>query len=313
MEANDDLGLIDNRYTIKKNLGEGAFSSVYLVKDLTNEDEYAAKIINNYFRYDEVKVSQALSSTNSPYIVKFKDFSQGDIRIEKNVDFKSYILYEFCPKGSLEKYLKYFGGFNETQSKFIFSEIAKGIQVCHKKGICHLDIKAENIFLDSEFNVKIGDFGFSSFNSILEGDFGTKGYKAPEVTNDKEYEGIRADIFSLGVLLLNIRTSKFLFKEAKVTSEGSKKKTMYDLVKDKDKKIWKIIEGNEIKGLKDEFKNLYLKMVSLNPIERPSIDTILQDPWLDEINKLSNQERIKLAEEVKEEFKERENMLSDQD
>ena len=306
MEAdNNDLGSIDNKYIITKLLGNGAFSTVYQVKEKEKGDEYAAKVILHYQK-NEVKVSQILSSTNSPYIVKFIKFDQGEIRVRNNVELRSYILYELCPKGSLEKYINYnFGGFNENQSKFIFSEILKGILECHKKGICHLDIKAENIFLDSKFNIKIGDFGFSSTNSFLEGEYGTRGYKAPEVTKDNEYDGIKADIFSLGVLLLNIRTAKFLFKE---TKEG-KEKTVYDLVKDKDKQIWNIIEGNSIKGLSDEFKSLFLRMVSLNPKDRPSIDDILKDKWFN----LSQEERIRVAEEVRQVFIDREEMLSPED
>ena len=306
MEAdNNDLGSIDNKYIITKLLGDGAFSTVYQVKEKEKGDEYAAKVILHYQK-NEVKVSQILSSTNSPYIVKFIKFDQGEIRVRNNVELRSYILYELCPKGSLEKYSNYnFGGFNENQSKFIISEILKGILECHKKGICHLDIKAENIFLDSKFNIKIGDFGFSSTNSFLEGEYGTRGYKAPEVTNDKEYDGIKADIFSLGVLLLNIRTAKFLFKE---TKEG-KEMTVYDLVMDKNKQIWNIIEGNSIKGLTDEFKSLFLRMVSLNPKDRPSIDDILKDKWFN----LSQEERIRVAEEVRQEFIDREEMLSPED
>ena len=306
MEAdNNDLGSIDNKYIITKLLGDGAFSTVYQVKEKEKGDEYAAKVILHYQK-NEVKVSQILSSTNSPYIVKFIKFDQGEIRVRNNVELRSYILYELCPKGSLEKYINYnFGGFNENQSKFIISEILKGILECHKKGICHLDIKAENIFLDSKFNIKIGDFGFSSTNSFLEGEYGTRGYKAPEVTNDNEYDGIKADIFSLGVLLLNIRTAKFLFKE---TKEG-KEMTVYDLVKDKNKQIWNIIEGNSIKGLTDEFKSLFLRMVSLNPKDRPCIDDILKDKWFN----LSQEERIRVAEEVRQEFIDREEMLSPED
>ena len=303
MEAdNNDLGSIDNKYIIQKELGVGAFSAVYQVKEKEKGDEYAAKVIIHYQK-NEIKISQILSSTNSPYIIKFIKFDQGEIKVRNKVEFRSYIIYELCPKGSLEKYLSYgLGGFDENQSKFIFSEILIGIQECHKKGICHLDIKAENIFLGNEFNIKIGDFGFSSTNSFLEGDYGTRGHKAPEVTDDKEYDGIKADIFSLGVLLLNIRTGKFLFKEA----NESKEKTVYDLVKDKDQRIWNIVESNDITGLSDEFKSLFLRMVSLNPKDRPSIDDILKDKWFN----LSKEERIKVAGEVRNEFIDREEILS---
>ena len=304
---NNDLGFIDDKYIIKKELGVGAFSIVYHVKERTNENEYAAKVIKDFFKYDEVKVSQVLSKTNCPFIINFKEFSQGDIRLGNNVDFRPYIIYELCPKGSLEKYLSHgLGGFDENQSKFIISDIAKGVHECHKKGICHLDIKAENIFLYCKFTPKLGDFGFSSFNSILEGDYGTRGYKAPEVTNDKEYDGIKADIFSLGILLLNIRTGKLLSTELKISLKENKKKTIYDLVKDKDERIWNIFEINGITGLSNDFKSLFLRMVSMNPIERPSIDIILQDKWFN----LSNEQRINLAEDVRKEFIDREEDLS---
>ena len=308
MEAyNNDLGFIDDKYIIKKELGVGAYSIVYQVKERTNGNEYAAKVIKDYFRFDEVKISQFLSTTNCPYIINFKEFSQGDIRVGNNVDFRPYIIYELCPKGSLEKYLSHgLGGFDENQSKFIISDIAKGVHECHKKGICHLDIKAENIFLDCKFTPKLGDFGFSSFNSILEGDYGTRGYKAPEVTNDKEYDGIKADIFSLGILLLNIITGKLLSTELKISLKENKKKTIYDLVKDKDERIWNIFEINGIAGLSNDFKSLFLRMVSINPIERPSIDIILQDKWFN----LSNEQRINLAEDVRKEFIDREEDLS---
>jgi serine/threonine protein kinase len=303
----NDLGFIDDKYIIKKELGVGAYSIVYQVKERTNGNEYAAKVIKDYFRFDEVKISQFLSTTNCPYIINFKEFSQGDIRVGNNVDFRPYIIYELCPKGSLEKYLSHgLGGFDENQSKFIISDIAKGVHECHKKGICHLDIKAENIFLDCKFTPKLGDFGFSSFNSILEGDYGTRGYKAPEVTNDKEYDGIKADIFSLGILLLNIRTGKLLSTELKISLKENKKKTIYDLVKDKDERIWNIFEINGITGLSNDFKSLFLRMVSINPIERPSIDIILQDKWFN----LSNEQRINLAEDVRKEFIDREEDLS---
>ena len=90
----------------------------------------------------------------------------------------------------------------------------------HKEGICHRDIKAENILLDTdEFIIKICDFGLSALGSdLLTSRCGTQQYMAPEVLmGDKGYDGKKADIFSLGVLLLNIRTGKYLFKTAKYT------------------------------------------------------------------------------------------------
>ena len=195
------------------------------------------------------------------------------------------------------------GGFEEKHCKIIFYKILQGIKVIHDNGICHRDIKIDNILLDDEFNIKICDFGFSSYNKKFQDDeyFGTKKYIAPEIVKGMEYDGIKADIFSLGVLLFNLRTSKFLFDLAKVNGNS-----LYDYVKDKNEKIWKIVESNGIIGLSNELKKLFLKMVSFEPNERPSIEDILNDEWFSEIRNLSKIELDSLNQEVVNEFKRRE-------
>ena len=126
-------------------------------------------------------------------------------------------------------------------SKIIFNEILDAIITMHKKEICHRDIKTENILLDTdEYIIKICDFGLSAeCDELLTGYCGTPGYMAPEVfTDDKEYDGKKADIFSLGVLLFNMRTSKDLFK-----SKEGKPSTAYDYIRhNKIEQFWKLAD-----------------------------------------------------------------------
>jgi serine/threonine protein kinase len=299
------LGSLDN-YLIIDKLEKGGYSTVYKVKHEKTNKLFAAKVVERYCK-NEIEMNKKLSETQSPFINKYIDFLQGDLKLGKTEDFVSFFIFELCSKGSLNHYINsYYGGFEEKYCKVIFYKILQGIKVIHDNGICHRDIKADNILLDEEFNIKICDFGFSSYNKKIQDEYlGTRKYMAPEIVKGLTYDAIKADIFSLGVLLFNLRTSKFLFDLTKVNGTS-----LYDYVKDKNEIIWKIAESNGIRGLSNEFKKLFLKMVSFEPNERPNINDILEDEWFSEIRNLTKVDFEKLNQEVSNEFKKRERVFS---
>jgi serine/threonine protein kinase len=92
------------------------------------------------------------------------------------------------------------GPIPETRARKIFVQLLGGIKYIHSKGIVHRDIKLENIFLDTDGNVKIGDFSHAAYSeqsSSAETIYGTLGYMAPE-SFSSEQRGCEVDIWSIG-------------------------------------------------------------------------------------------------------------------
>lgn len=100
----------------------------------------------------------------------------------------------------------------------IFLQVLEGIKYIHKKGICHRDVKPDNILLVGDGTVKLADFGCSTLFYYkkyrrLKKKTGTTAFMAPEVINE-DYSGELADVWSLGITLLNLLTGKYPWDEA---------------------------------------------------------------------------------------------------
>ena len=301
---------INDKYTILERKGHGASADVYLVKDPNTNKIYAAKVLkeSNDLFDKEVEILKALKPTNIPYMINLIDSGNGPIvRTNKPTETKQYLVLEYGSKGELFNYI-YFTqkGLQEKYSKVIFAKILKGIQACHKAGICHRDLKMQNILVDGDFNPKICDFGFATYNTGKLVEFlGTLNYAAPEILLRRPYDGFKADIFSLGVVLLTLTTCKIGF------SEATKRDPYYRLIMTKHfGRYWEVV-GSQITGISEELKNLYNKMVSFRPQDRPSIDDILNDDWMKEIRDLSQEQFTELENQIRQEFMEREIIVNE--
>ena len=186
--------------------------------------------------------------------------------------------------------------------KIIFKKILEVVQAIHESGICHRDLKMNNILVDEFFNPKICDFGFATEiqgkdgSKLLTEYLGTPNYAAPEMYESRPYDGIKADIFSLGVILLNIVMCNIGFFHAYKSDHFYKY-----IIKKKYDDYWAIVE-NQIGKVPELVKKLYIRMIAYKPKERPSIKEILTDPWMKEINDLNAEEYKKLEKKVYEKF-----------
>nr|CAD7444367.1 unnamed protein product [Timema bartmani] len=101
-------------------------------------------------------------------------------------------------------YLVENGRMNEKEARRIFQQIVAAVHYCHTRQIVHRDLKAENLLLDLDKDIKLADFGFS--NHFQPGQkmstwCGSPPYAAPELFEGREYDGPKTDIWSMGVVL----------------------------------------------------------------------------------------------------------------
>ena len=109
-------------------------------------------------------------------------------------------------------------------------QIIQAVGAIHAAGVCHRDLKLENIVLDSTFGIKVIDFGIScSLSGNQNTGFctkrekvGTLGYMAPELLLECKYQPNMADFFSLGVIIFILVTGHLPFEEATINDRHYK-------------------------------------------------------------------------------------------
>ena len=191
-------------YKIIKRIGKGGCGAVYLVQkenkyyalkkitDLTEEE------IENY-----QKILNVLFKIKSEYIIRYYESI-----IESDC---LYIIMEYGGNTDLKKYIlkQEDSLINEKIIKDIIIQICKGLQEIHKNKFIHRDLTPDNIFMDNNNNIKIGDFGVSKVLTTTQNYTKSKAgkfkYLAPEIIKDEKYNN-KVDIYSLGCVIYELFT-----------------------------------------------------------------------------------------------------------
>ena len=317
MEASNSNPFINailaKRYKIISQLDSGASSKVFKVLDEKTGEIKVAKIFNDdertLFR-KETKIYEIISRINLPTNIKFYEASIDDLLINDSISKKMYIILEYGSKGSLFNALsRTKNGFTEVVCKYILLNILNAVDVLHNEGICHRDIKLENIvFVGDDYNIKLIDFGLSAKflddnnqNIKLKKCYGTRYYCAPEIIERKPYDGTKVDIFSIGAILFLLMTKKFGFVDAKIEKDiENVEHLLYKLIKEKEyDRYWELMaKYYNINNLSPKFKDLFLKMVAYNPEERPTIEDLRKDEFMADIVNASEEYIDSLREKM---------------
>jgi len=199
-------------FQLVEKLGEGSYGSVWKALDTTNGDIVAVKRVSLSKRVaSEVTVMQKLQHPN---IIQFKDFIEyGD---------ECQIVMEYVDGLPLNEYVSNMGANMQGELRFaLFHQILSAVLELHRRNICHRDIKLENIMITSSKQVKLIDFGFSKETLEPCTPCGSLHYAAPEVFDCKVYNGLKADMWSVGIILYAL-----LFRRLPFTATSS------DMVRD---------------------------------------------------------------------------------
>ncbi|KAK9294337.1 hypothetical protein QLX08_011010 [Tetragonisca angustula] len=253
------------KYKLLKTIGKGNFAKVKLAKHVPTGKEVAIKIIDKtqlnpgslqkLFR--EVRIMKML---DHPNIVKLFQVIETDKTL--------YLVMEYASGGEVFDYLVLHGRMKEKEARAKFRQIVSAVQYCHQKKIIHRDLKAENLLLDSEMNIKIADFGFSNEftpGNKLDTFCGSPPYAAPELFQGKKYDGPEVDVWSLGVILYTLVSGSLPF-------DGS---TLRELRE-------RVLRGKYRIPfyMSTDCENLLKKFLVLNPTKRASLETIMKDKWM---------------------------------
>lgn len=256
-------------YCYVRVVGRGSYGEVTLVKHRRDGRQYVIKKLNlrnttSRERQAAEQEAQLLSQLKHPNIVTYKESWEGG-------DGLLYIVMGFCEGGDLYRKLKEQKGqlLPERQVVEWFVQIAMALQYLHEKHILHRDLKTQNVFLTRTNIIKVGDLGIAR---VLENHcdmantlIGTPYYMSPELFSNKPYN-YKSDVWALGCCVYEMATLKHAFN-----------------AKDMNSLVYRIIEGKlppMPKAYSPELAELIRTMLSKRPEERPSVRSILRQPYI---------------------------------
>jgi serine/threonine protein kinase len=179
-------------------IGRGAYSTVYLARDLKTGDLVAAKSMDlrRYLREFESEVS-VMSTLSHEGLIGYRG--------SEVLDSVGLIYMDYMPFPTLFDHISRSGSLPERDSLNIFCNLVEALHAMHKQGVAHKDLKPENLFIDPEtLRIKMIDFGLSvvvSEGELVDQYYGSPMYMAPEVLNRDPHNPLLSDVWSLGVIL----------------------------------------------------------------------------------------------------------------
>lgn len=254
-------------YTFIKQIGQGGFSEVYLVKHRNYNNYFVAKAIRTNIEEGEVESREeifatevkALSALDHPHIIRLYDHFV--------IDRLLYLVLEYCPNGSLHDEALAHGRIKISRFYEISQEIVDALAYCHQNGVAHRDIKPGNVLIDSYNRTKIADFGIcvkTSQDELTEHFSGSLSYLAPEIFQKKPHNAMMTDVWALGVTFATILLGRSPWQSDSVGG------------------LKKLISAGKYRlssRIPDIVQDLISKMIVVEPSDRLTMKQISEHPF----------------------------------
>ncbi|KAG0204259.1 hypothetical protein BGX28_003754 [Mortierella sp. GBA30] len=155
--------------------------------------------------------------------------------------------------------------FTESQARVIIKQIVDCVYYLNSRGICHRDIKDENIVIDNDFVVKLIDFGSAVIipkpqGKLFDRFYGTINYASPEILKGEKYRAEAAEIWSLGILLYTVLYGEVPFNDPVQAISGP-------------------YVTPRVKS-SSECLHLLNWMLAKTPERRATIEDVMKHPWI---------------------------------
>ncbi|KAJ1642985.1 hypothetical protein LPJ64_005198 [Coemansia asiatica] len=188
---------------------------------------------------------------------------------------------EFCPGGDLYTVIRD-GNMCLAENECCFKQMCEGIAHLHSMGVCHRDIKAENLLLDARNTVKITDFGVADVFRVAweqrihksRGLCGSEPYIAPEMFSGKSYDGRKVDVWSAAIVYYTMVYNGIPWRIAK--EEDANYARFLDAMRN----------GRDYEGFRrfdPKTRRLIQRMLHPDAQQRPTMDEVLQSDVMQRI------------------------------
>jgi len=283
-----------------KVIGQGAFGTVHLVKQIGGEQLYALKQIEKAgyskknYRDRLYAERDILTEATSRWFVDLHATFQDDLNV--------YMVMEFLQGGDLIGHVLKLRRFTQEQTCFYMAELLEALDTVHQRGFVHRDVKPDNVVLNKDGHIKLLDFGLAK-QELREGEFpgsegapqtpgrttraqlkstvGTPQYMAPE--SFRGSHGKEADLWALGIMTFECLSGHVPFHSGTKSGAGAIQ-MIRDQINDHVRLLPTKFRAIQSKGYVNEVSQSFISQLVCSKNGRLNADECRQTPFFQSID-----------------------------